>query len=233
MINQHLFQTLDETIQELVKQISVVIQQVNAKKGSCSIALAGGNTPKPLYQALSSQRLDWDAVRLTLTDERWLDVSHDDSNENMIRKELMQNQANKCQFIGLKNSAMSPEQGIKDVQASLTQKIGELDIVILGMGEDGHFASIFPAMNNTTELLDFNNHNICDAALPAGKEPRMSLTLAYILKASNIYLFITGEKKKKIIAEILSNQTNNTHEQYPISALLKQTITPVNIYWNP
>lgn len=220
----------EDTIRDLTQKISDDIHDILTQQAECSLALAGGNTPKPLYQNLSRQMLPWHQVNATLTDERWLEPSNASSNQNMIWHNLIQNQAEEVNFVPLKNPYATPELGKAECEAILNQIIPSLDLVILGMGDDGHFASIFPNMENTQSLLDVTKHQKCEAANPENKEPRISLSLSYLLTAKHIYLLISGAEKKAIIDTILKEET--VLEQYPISTLLMQTNTPVTIYWS-
>lgn len=194
-----------------------------------NLALAGGNTPKGLYKKLNSAPLDWENIAVTLTDERWVDGADDASNEKMLKQTLFQNKAKMAQFLGLKTQEKTPLLAQPHLNALLQENLPALDFVILGMGDDGHFASIFPQMDNTQALLDLNGPDLCLPAHPLNKPARMSLTLPYLLTAKRIFLFITGVDKK----EIIKQQSNaNTSTVLPIYSLLHQTLCPVTIYWS-
>jgi len=224
------FDSREQVIESLCDNLIESLQKIIDEKQTCSMAIAGGNTPKPLYEHLSKQSIDWDKVNLTLTDERWVEPSNTSSNQNMVWHSLIQDQAAEVNFIPLKNPHTTAPEGKDECEAILKQSIPILDVVVLGMGEDGHFASIFPGMEDTKSLLDINNQEICSAVQPEGNEARMSLTLAYLLKAKNIYLFITGEEKKRIIDNIVDK--NYVDDKYPVSALLLQDTCPVQVYWS-
>ena len=224
------FDSRDQVVESLCDALIESIQKNINEKQACSLAVAGGNTPKPLYERLSKQTIAWDKVNLTLTDERWVEPSDVSSNQNMVWHSLIQNQASEVNFIPLKNPHMTALAGEDECGAILKQSIPMLDVVVLGMGEDGHFASIFPGLEDTQKLLDVNSQEICSAVQPEGREARMSLTLSYILKAKYTYLFITGEEKKRIIDNIV--EKNRVDVQYPVSALLLQNTCPVQIYWS-
>ena len=230
MIEFHEFKNTEDTIGALAQKISAEIQQTLSEQTECSLALAGGNTPKPLYQHLSQQALPWHKINATLTDERWLEPSDASSNQNMIWHSLIQNKAVEINFVPLKNPYATPELGKAECEAILNQTIPSLDLVVLGMGDDGHFASIFPNMENTQSLLNISNHQKCEAANPENKEPRMSLSLSYLLTAKHIYLLISGNDKKTIIDSVLERKAE--HTAYPVCSLLMQTGTPISIYWS-
>lgn len=197
--------------------------------GFTSLALAGGNTPKYLYSNLSKAELDWSKVKVTLTDERWVDLTDDESNQAMIQRTLLQNNAQKCQLFGLKNSENTPEIGQIRCADMLNKSIPNLDFAVLGMGSDGHFASIFPGMSNTDDMLNLEQDAPCLAAHPKAKPPRMTLTLSYLLKAKHIFLFITGQDKKQVLDQM---EIENVENKLPIYYLINQTQCPVSVYWS-
>ena len=223
-------QSLEQSLQQLVAMVSSTIQLCIENKQSCNVALAGGNTPKPLYEALTQENIEWDKVQFTLTDERWVLPSHASSNEKMIKQCLIGKLNDQSKFIALKNSAATAKAGELMCNTILSDAMSSLDLVILGMGEDGHFASVFPNVDNLNLLLDENSRLKCMAVAPEGKEERMSLTLPYLLSAKTIILFITGDKKKQIIEDILDKKPSSS--QYPIAHILNQKKCPVHIYWN-
>ena len=215
----------DELARVLSKEMSTVL--INQPK--INMAIAGGNTPKALYQKLSHSHLPWGRVQITLTDERWVNVDHLDSNENMARQKLLRNQAVGASFIGLKSNVENVQEAVLSCDENIKSHMKKLDLVILGMGEDGHFASIFPNLDNLDSLLDLKETLYCQAVFPKDKPARMSLTMAYLLTARKIYLRISGDVKKNIILGILNNSLDKA---YPIAELLKQSYSPIDIYWS-
>ncbi|MGR6873158.1 6-phosphogluconolactonase [Pseudomonas sp. HK3] len=225
----HEFASLELCEDALLSHISGSMNSTLSKGEKVKLALAGGNTPKGLYTKLSNTTLDWEEIAVTLTDERWVDSMDEASNERMLKQTLFQNKAKIGQFLGLKNSKDSPELGQSHTASLLREHFSRLDYVVLGMGDDGHFASIFPYMDNTDALLDLEQTEECLPALPKGQPARMSLTLRYLLTAKHIFLLVTGQDKK----EIIQQQSNeNASPILPIYRLLHQTHCPVTIYWS-
>lgn len=223
------FSTIESCEDALLSELSDVMKQTLNDQKACSLALAGGSTPKGLYEKLSCLDLNWSNISITLTDERWVDTGHKDSNENMLRGSLFLNKAKMARFIGLKNSEITPQTGQMRTDHLLRNNIPRLDYVILGMGEDGHFASIFPNMPNTDTLLDVGESAHCLPANPEGKPARMSLTLRYLLTAKRIYVFIKGMAKKQLIEQ---QGQSSVSDPLPIHHLLSQSLCPVTIYWS-
>jgi len=227
LINE--FSTLALCEEALFGELTDEISTALAKKNTVNLALAGGNTPKGLYEKLSHTPLDWENIAVTLTDERWVDVANDASNEKMLKQTLFQHNAKMAQFLGLKTQEETPLLGQPHINALLKQNYPTLDFIVLGMGDDGHFASIFPAMDNTQALLDLKGSDLCLPAQPLDKPARMSLTLPYLLTAKRIFLFITGRDKKEIIQQ---QSDVNASPVLPIYSLLHQSLCPVTIYWS-
>lgn len=231
MMRLNEFKNAESCNAQLSHVLAEDIEQVLAKKAVCNIAIAGGNTPKALYALLSKLPLPWEKVQVTLSDERWVDVNHNDSNEKMVRTELLINHARKSRFISLKNAKHSPSDAMALCDTNLKHNMPKLDVVVLGMGDDGHFASIFPNIENLQALLDLQQNRTCQAVCPPGKSPRMSLTLAYLLTAKTIYVLISGQRKKDIISNV--SLGNSLFASYPVSVLISQQVCPVEVYWSP
>lgn len=125
-------------IEDLTSHIVNALKQAIEKKGHASIAVSGGKTPIPLFTLLSQQDLEWNRVFITLVDDRWVDDTDDASNEKLVITYLLQNKAKLANFIGLKNSYDNPFDGAELTDEILDKVPMPLDVVILGMGEDGH-----------------------------------------------------------------------------------------------
>ncbi len=239
------FDTTEQLVQALGTEIVTSVDRAVQTTEQCSIALAGGNTPKPLYEWLNTQDLPWDQLKLTLTDERWVGVLDDDSNQKLVEGTLLLSHAeaeydlesiggsHSAQLVALKNSAQSASEGQPITEELLDHYLPMLDVTVLGMGVDGHIASIFPNMENTKKLLSLNNPNRCEATAPEGKHERITLTLRYLLSAPSIYLIISGQDKKEIIDRVKNNRDPALAMTYPVHALLHQNHRDVNIFWTP
>src|ERR1700728_2514333 len=111
---------------------------------SASLVVAGGRSPVALVEQLSVMALDWSRVWVTLTDERWVRTSSSDSNEHLVREHLLRNGAAKANFVGLKTDSADPDHGAAASWAGIEKVPRPFDQVLLGMGDDGHIASLFP-----------------------------------------------------------------------------------------
>jgi 6-phosphogluconolactonase len=181
MTNERTFKSGDEMLAALVKETIDRLEFAIATRGHASMAVAGGRFPKPLFQTLSKVRLDWSKVTVTLGDDRWVGLDDDQSNEKLVRDNLFINEAQNARFVSLKTSDSSPEDAVDTVSSRLrTEMHWPLDIVFLGMGDDGHTASLFPS--STPEALGnglYPKHGeLVAAARPTvSPVPRISMTL--------------------------------------------------------
>lgn len=222
----HTFTSSDVLVTNLSLKILNDLQLAIETKGEAFLAVSGGSTPKKLFLALSQSDLEWSKVTITLVDERWVKPSHVQSNEKLVREYLMQNKASEAQFIGLKNNFAKATQGLSATSEAL-KKIPSLDVVILGMGEDGHTASFFPHAYNLKELLTTNER--CSAT-EATAEPKERITLSknFLLTASSLLLHIEGKKKKTVFER--ASQSDDI-EEMPIVSMMQQTKPILEVYY--
>ncbi|MBN7796365.1 6-phosphogluconolactonase [Parahaliea mediterranea] len=198
-----------------------------ARRGAGSLALSGGNTPQAMFRALSREQLPWTEVALTLVDERWVDSGHADSNERLLRDNLLQNAAATARLAGLKTPHPRATEGEGEANARVAALPRPFTAVVLGMGGDGHTASWFPQAANLHRLLDSRGTDLVAATEPVtAPHARMTLTLPAVLASGEIIVHITGDEKKAVLGEAIARG-------YPIAAILQQTQPPVSIWWAP
>ncbi len=203
-----------------------------ASRDRASLAVSGGSTPKPLFEALSRRELAWEKVTVLLVDERWVAPADPDANEHLVRGSLLQNRAAAATFIPMKSSAAHPEQD-EDACSGRLRPFFPLDLVLLGMGNDGHTASLFPGAARLAEALTpaGDKGKICMAMTPpAAPHARMTLTLAALLNSRAIFVHIVGAEKKAVLDQALGS---GPAEEMPIRAILRQDQVPVRIFWAP
>ncbi|MBL4602971.1 MAG: 6-phosphogluconolactonase [Emcibacteraceae bacterium] len=227
-ITENKFDDRDLLIDQLLQDVVVGIKDGISDRDAASVLLSGGTTPGPLYEKLSEVELDWEKVIFAPTDERWVEPDHPDSNEKLIRETLLQNKAASAKYIGLKSNGDDPILGQNETEEKLKLLPMPLDIVLLGMGEDGHVASLFPGLEDTKIAMDLNNKNLCHAVRRGGGDiARMSLTLSCLLSGRKIFLLFYGRKKLEIFTKAKRQQT----AELPVSLLLHQDKVPVSLYW--
>ena len=207
---------------------SALANRLSLQKGA-SLVVSGGTTPGRCLEELAHSDVDWDRVHVLLSDERWVPASDDDSNEKLVRETLLVNGAAAARL----QPAYSADEGVADRCATLDAEIRALPFPfacsLLGMGADGHFASLFPDAKNLAEGLNADGSKLCiPVSTEASPHPRLSLTLAALSRSDEIVLLFFGEDKLAVY-EDAKNQTNG----YPVSRLLRQKRAPVHVYWAP
>ncbi|WP_392560538.1 6-phosphogluconolactonase [Orbus mooreae] len=229
MFTLNQYASSDELTQNMVKHIVAALNKGIAERGMASIAVSGGKTPIPLFKLLSQQELPWSKVYITLVDDRWVDDTDDASNEKLVLSYLLQNQAKLANFIGLKNSAATPFEGELEAQQKLAEVPMPFDVVILGMGEDGHTASLFPHAKNLAAGLDMHSGKLVMDMTPlTAPLDRITLTLPAILNSQNIYLHLVGESKKVVLDKATQGKDIT---DMPIRAVLQQDKVKVIGFW--
>lgn len=225
------FATPQALVDELSRVIADRLEFAVNTRGSASIAVSGGSTPGALFSALSDLDLPWGQVVISLVDERWVDETHADSNAALVRRTLLQNYASTARLVTMKIHEPDAFAAQKKVNHLLTNSIFPLDIVLLGMGNDGHTASLFPGAEGLTEALDLQDNSVCRGIRVNGMPyTRMTLTLRTLLGASYRILHIQGESKYKTLVKAL--QPGPIHEM-PVRAVLGSDIVDTEIYYSP
>ena len=192
-----------------------------------SLALSGGSTPEPLYRRLAGQSLPWSRVAATLVDERWVPLTDADSNEAMIRR--ASEPAEGLVVTGLYTGHETPEQGLAEVVSRIDALPRPFAVTVLGMGDDGHTASFFPASIGLEAALADTGAGLAVPIRAAGlRSPRITLTLPTVLSSRLIIVLLTGSRKLDVLERALQP---GPVEELPIRAVLRQTRTPVRVLW--
>lgn len=225
----HEFLSKDELDLKLAQDIAQQLQQAILDRGSASLAVSGGRTPAGMFKALRTSPLDWSKVIITLVDERWVPNDHADSNERLTRENLLQDGAAAATFISMVNESATPHAGLEGIEAQLSAIKAPIDILILGMGDDGHTASLFP---NAAELeaACASTQWVAAVTPPVAPHQRITLTLPTIAQARNLLVHITGEGKKELLNTAMQEQKAVT-ERYPIRRVLDQATSQAQVYW--
>lgn len=214
-MNLNLLSSDEEQIDLIIKSITNSVHTILSNQSKVTVAVSGGKSPIALFKKLSLTNLPWDKIIITLVDERIIDTSSEDSNENLVKTYLLQNLATRAHFNGL----VLPEKNVTQMLDNAKPWVEQIDIAILGMGNDGHTASIFPECN---EFLDAINLNLAPAYIIttpiSAKYTRIGLNLSALTKIKHLILSASGDTKLNILKE--AQKGNNPN--YPISYLLKQ-----------
>ncbi len=179
-----------------------------AQRGQFTIALAGGSTPKPLYEKLSTQDLPWNKIHVFWGDERYVSATHPDSNEGMARRAWLDRVPFPAENLHpMPTQAQNPAESAQQYEAHLrsffgTQAIPAFDLILLGLGDDGHTASLFPH----TAVL-----NVCDRLIGVGyrgSDPRLTFTIPLLNEAHFVLFLVAGSNKKPALKSILLDRAD-------------------------
>lgn len=189
-----------------------------AERGRASLVATGGRSPGPIYDRLSSADLDWAHVAVTLSDERQVDVDSPNANVRQLRERLFVGEAARAQYLPL-----------TDYAEPALRKLMPFDAVMLGMGEDGHVASLIPG----SPVMALADGPQLVAESPEGfgspPMPRVTLTFPALFQSRALFLLIAGSVKRQVVEAALAG----TGPDLPVRRVLTQTQVPVRVFWIP
>jgi 6-phosphogluconolactonase len=225
------FSDIEVLSRTLADQIAASLKTAIAARGLASLVVSGGKSPTKLFEMLRTQELDWSRVCIALADERWVDPSDPASNEKLVRDVLLKGAAAAARFLGLKNGAPTPDIGAVSAWETFARVPRPFDTMVLGMGDDGHTASLFPGSPNLLSALNPAAVPGCvGMRAPVAPQPRLSLNLSALLDARRIVLLITGDAKWRTY---LAAGAEGPVQDMPVRAVLRQTRSPVEVLWSP
>ncbi|MEN9657097.1 MAG: 6-phosphogluconolactonase [Pseudomonadota bacterium] len=223
------FVSKDELDQQLADFIAQALSEAIAARGQAGIAVSGGRTPAGMFKALRVKELDWSKVIITLADERWVAPDHADSNERLTRENLLQDKAASATFISQVSSAQTAHEGQATIEARLAALPAPLDVLILGMGDDGHTASLFPKAAEL-EAACASTARCAAVTPPAAPHQRITLTLPTLAAARSVIVHITSDSKKALLKDALLEQKTET-QLFPIRRVLDQCNGLKQVFW--
>ncbi len=189
---------------------------VIAARGRASLAVPGGTTPTAFLQALSQAQLDWSSVHVTLTDERCLPRTSARSNQKLLSENLLRNRAAAAHFLPLYGEDLDHDQ----VASRLERELLPLDVCVVGMGEDGHTASLFPGAEGLEEALADTAPPLLKLTAPGAPEPRVSLSAAVLRQVRKAYVLIVGTAKQVALQRALAEGPT---AEAPIRVVLRRS----------
>lgn len=236
MLQEFIFDDQESMQAALLEYCLGILQASMSGREQAGLLVSGGSSPEPLYRELSNCDFPWEKVTVALVDERWVSRDHEKSNEAFIRRTLLKNKAAKANFIGMKNVAATAADGLGLCNQAYDMLPQPWNLCLLGMGSDGHTASLFPHAQGLDLALNVEAASTCVDIVAHRSEvtgditERMSLSLAGLLKAERIALIISGEEKRRIYEAALAG---DDIAEMPVRAVLKQQQVPVDVYWAP
>lgn len=219
------------TVAAAAEAAAEAIEGQLASPGPKHLVVTGGRSPGPVYDRLAKADLDWSRVTVTLSDDRFVDPSSSDSNERLVRERLLQGRAAAAHFVPLKGRGPAPRVDAARAEPAIRALL-PFDAVLLGVGEDGHIASLFPGARGLSAALDPDRGTLVIGVAKAGLAPyvpRISLTAAALFDAGLVVLLTSGDEKRALLERV------ETDPRFapPVAALLRQTRTPVRLLWSP
>jgi 6-phosphogluconolactonase len=209
---------------DLANQIAGEINTCLIQHDWASLAVPGGTTPGPIFDALCDADLDWSRVHVMLTDERWVPEDHERSNTRLIRQRLLVERAAEAVYVPLYRDTATPEEALDDLTAAILPEL-PISILLLGMGADMHTASLFPGADRLADALRKDAPPVLPMRAPGAPEPRVTLTAPVLTDAMTTHVVITGTDKRAAIekARKLSPQ------EAPIALVLREA----TVHWAP
>jgi 6-phosphogluconolactonase len=217
----------EQLAQALADRVADALQCAITNQGRASLVVSGGRSPIAFLEALSTRVLPWAKVQVSLADERWVEPTDPDSNEGLLRRHFLQNAAADAQLVGLYQAAQTLEQAAELASEKLAEFAQPIDVLVLGMGNDGHTASLFPNSPLLERGLDENGTDLClPMQAPVSPEQRLTMTYQLLASARVQCLAIQGVAKLETLRQAMQLEP----VQMPIRAFLH---SPLEIYWCP
>ena len=215
MSDWHAFPDRESLDQALAAYVVSRLQQGITERGTAHLVVSGGSTPINLFSILADADVEWGRVVVLLADERWVQVDHEDSNERLVRQTLLTGKAKSAQFLSL---LPSPDDEITNISglSTLLRSLPRFDVVLLGMGEDAHTASLFPCSTALREGLTTEQGALITRPRNAPHQ-RVSMSKRRLQATEHGVIHIVGERKKTVF-ELAKKSKDET--RYPISAFL-------------
>lgn len=217
----------------LVEHIASALRTAISARGQASLAVSGGKSPIPLFEALREQDLDWSKVTIVLLDERVVPRDHADSNTALVARHLLQGRAAAARFL-LFFRELAPtfnaevlDALVRDAEERIATLPWPLDVAVLGMGEDAHTASLFPGAPGYARAIA-TDQRLAWVVPDTAPHARISFTLSALLAARELVLSITGESK----LAVYRRAAQKADEALPISLVINQTQTPLSVWMN-
>ncbi len=226
---EHQFKTREAASTAAAEHIAKLLTQRLNGTGEASLVVSGGSTPAQCFTALSEIAVRWKNVWVLPSDERWVPPDHADSNEKLVRDTLLVNFAREAQFVSFYDADLDIDARCEKLGEEIRALPFPFACALLGMGEDGHFASLFPDADNLQQGLEVDSGILCLPVTTAASEhARVSLTLAALSRSDEVILLIFGDSKREVY-----EQAKARGSDLPVARLIKQKRTPVSVYWAP
>lgn len=200
---------------------SQLAQQLRSTEGA-SLCVPGGTSPIQVFETLSGADIDWSRVTVLLGDERWVDGTHKRSNSRLLRRHLLKDKAETAHYVDLYTGDAQPEDAIEALSKAISPVL-PLSIVLLGMGNDMHTASLFPGAEHLAQALALNAPTLMAIRADGAEEPRITLTRPVLSEAMNIHLLIMGPEKREAL--------ERAQKLDPLKAPIRAFLDQATVHW--
>lgn len=223
------FDTPEALAIALADRVAAELSVAVIERKQAVLAVSGGTTPELFFRYLAKADIDWKNILVTLVDERFVPITDERSNERLVRSALLQNFASKARFYGFYNPSITAELAAFSAANRISALPQPFDVVVLGMGTDGHTASFFPGGDRLKQAIDPQSRALVLPIHAKGlTEARLTLTLPVIVQSRFIALHLEGKEKLEVFERALEE---GPEQEMPIRAVLKHTLHPVQVYW--
>ena len=228
MLEQH-FETREEASRAAAQAIAALVMRRLDGQYKASFVVSGGSTPERCFAELANMELDWEHVSIVLSDERWVAPDSGDSNERLVRETLLKGLAANARMLPFYKDGSTVDDRSDELNREIRNLPFPFACALIGMGEDGHFASLFPDADNLDDGLNPESLNLCvPIRTSASPHPRISLTLSALSRSDEVILLAFGDKKLEVL-----ESAKHADSEFPVARLLLQKRAPVNVYWAP
>ncbi|RQR64195.1 6-phosphogluconolactonase [Burkholderia sp. Bp9126] len=223
MIEIHAFDTQEAQCDALAQAVGDALRAVLARPARPTLAVSGGTSPRPFLQTLSHAALDWGHVDVTLVDDRWVPEDDAASNASLVRGTLLQHAAAAAAFLPLVDTRAALDAHVAALNANPAHRLP--DIAVLGMGEDGHTASIFADAPEWDHAITTAERFV---AVHPGAAPhaRVSFSLDALTRIDRLFLLIAGSRKREVLEAAAAAPQQNA-----ISKLANDKGIKLDVYW--
>ena len=187
-----------------------------------TLCVPGGTSPMPVFETLSGSDLDWNRVTVLLGDERWVDGEHKRSNSRLLRRHLFRDKAAAAEYIDLYTGDPQPEDATEELAARIAPHL-PLTVLLLGMGNDMHTASLFPGADRLAEALAADAPPVMAIRAEGAEEPRITLTRPVLANAINIHVLIMGPEKREAL--------ERAQKMDPLEAPIRAFLDAATVHW--
>jgi 6-phosphogluconolactonase len=217
-VREHRFASRDEASVACAEHLAALL-----------LVVTGGSSPAACYAELAKKELDWPGVSLVLSDERWVTADDENSNQKLVHDSLLVGPAASASLLPMYAADVALPDRCEQLDEELQRLPLPFAASLLGMGQDGHIASLFPDTDNLAAALDPYGENWSIAVnTAASPHPRISLTMSALLNSKEFVLLFFGDAKYGVWQDALAGAAD-----YPVSALLKQDQVPIQLFWAP